>query len=89
MVQMWLVKTYTEFNEHYERHVKKNIVRITEQSYLLFHLCHEVAMTSLSPWTLRKTIKKTKTKNKTDLTHQTRVGVWISVETLLKNMKSG
>lgn len=33
-------------------------------------------MTSLSPWTLRKTIKKTKTKNKTDLTYQTGVGVF-------------
>lgn len=71
---MWLVKTHTELNEHYERRVKNNIVRITEQCYLLFHLCHEVAMTSLSPWTLRKTIKKTKTKkqNRSDISNRSR-----------------
>ena len=92
---MWLVKTHTELNEHYERRVKNNIVRITEQCYLLFHLCHEVAMTSLSPWTLRKTMKKTKTKNKTDVTYETRVGVFQPISKhrdngkLTKNMRSG
>ena len=78
---MWLVKTHTELNEHYERRVKNNIVRITEQCYLLFHLCHEVAMTSLSPWTLRKTIKKTKTKNKTDLTSNRSRSVSTDIQT--------
>ena len=51
-------------------------------------------MTSLSPWTLRKTMKKTKTKNKTDVTYETRVGVFQPISKqrdngkLTKNMKS-
>ena len=52
-------------------------------------------MTSLSPWTLRKTMKKTKTKNKTDVTYETRVGMFQPISKhrdngkLTKNMKSG
>ena len=42
-------------------------------------------MTSLSPWTLRKTIKKTKTKNKTDVTYQTRVGVFQPLYYYMRN----